>query len=98
MNEPSIATPTTTRADTRHIPPILLVDDQPARLLTYESVLNGLNVQCVRATSGHEALKRLLERDFAVILLDVNMPGMGDSRSPGSCMNTLGWNVFPSSS
>jgi signal transduction histidine kinase len=55
---------------------ILLVDDQPARLLSYEAVLLGLNVRCVRALSGAEALERLLEEEFAAILLDVNMPGM----------------------
>ena len=57
-------------------PCILLVDDQPARLLTYESVLSGLEVHCIKALSGEEALKKLLEQEFAVILLDVNMPGM----------------------
>jgi PAS domain S-box-containing protein len=57
-------------------PRILLVDDQPSRLLTYESILAGLNVQCVWAFSGTEALGRLLKDEFAVILLDVNMPGM----------------------
>src|SRR5687767_1703121 len=55
---------------------ILLVDDQPARLLSYEAVLLGLGVQCVRALSGRQALERLLEQDFAAILLDVNMPEM----------------------
>ena len=55
---------------------ILLVDDQPSRLLTYESLLSGLSVECVWAFSGTEALGRLLKDDFAVILLDVNMPGM----------------------
>ena len=55
---------------------ILLVDDQPSRLLTYESILSGLGVECVWAFSGPEALGRLLKDDFAVILLDVNMPGM----------------------
>src|SRR5689334_9009965 len=55
---------------------ILLVDDQPSRLLTYESILSGLGVECVWAFSGTEALGRLLKDDFAVILLDVNMPGM----------------------
>ena len=55
---------------------ILLVDDQPSRLLTYESILSGLGVDCVWAFSGTEALGRLLKDDFAVILLDVNMPGM----------------------
>ena len=55
---------------------ILLVDDQPARLLSYEAILYGLGVQCVRALSGVQALERLLEQEFAAILLDVNMPEM----------------------
>jgi len=55
---------------------ILLVDDQPARLLTYEAMLNGLGVQCVRALSGREALERLLQQEFAVLVLDVSMPEM----------------------
>ena len=55
---------------------ILLVDDQPAKLLSYEAVLSGLGVQCVRALSGDEALGHLLKHDFATILLDVNMPRM----------------------
>jgi CheY-like chemotaxis protein len=57
-------------------PRILLVDDQPSRLLTYESILSGLGVECVSAFSGTEALARLLKDDFAVIVSDVNMPGM----------------------
>jgi signal transduction histidine kinase len=55
---------------------ILLVDDQPARLLSYEAILYGLGVQCVRALTGVQALERLLEQEFAAILLDVNMPEM----------------------
>lgn len=55
---------------------ILLVDDQPAKLLSYEAVLSGLGVSCMRALSGNEALGQLLKHDFAAILLDVNMPGM----------------------
>jgi PAS domain S-box-containing protein len=57
-------------------PSILMVDDQPARLLTYEAILSDLPLQCVRAHSGEEALALLLEHSFALILLDVNMPGM----------------------
>jgi PAS domain S-box-containing protein len=53
---------------------ILLVDDQPARLLTYEAILSGLEVNCVKAHSGAEALEKLLSQQFAVILLDVQMP------------------------
>lgn len=63
-------------ADPRPCTSILLVDDQPARLLTYEAVLSGIDVECVRALSGREALKQLLTREFALILLDVNMPDM----------------------
>ena len=64
-------------ADSReHQASILLVDDQPARLLSYEAVLAGLGAECVGALSGREALKHLLEKDFAAIILDVNMPEM----------------------
>jgi PAS domain S-box-containing protein len=55
---------------------ILLVDDQPQRLLSYEAILAELGENLVRAQSGTEALARLMENEFAVILLDVNMPGM----------------------
>jgi signal transduction histidine kinase len=55
---------------------VLLVDDQPARLLSYESILGGLGQNLIRAYSGIEALQQLLRGDFAVILLDVSMPGM----------------------
>ncbi len=55
---------------------ILLVDDQPANLLALEALLADLGHQLVPARSGAEALRHLLDRDFAVILLDVRMPGM----------------------
>jgi signal transduction histidine kinase len=55
---------------------ILLVDDQPGRLLSYEAILGELGENLVRARSGNEALARLMEMEFAVILLDVNMPDM----------------------
>src|ERR1044072_123352 len=55
---------------------ILLVDDQPARLPSYQAIADGLGVRCVRALSGAQALERLLEQEFAAILLDVNMPEM----------------------
>ncbi|HVQ45468.1 MAG TPA: response regulator [Gemmatimonadales bacterium] len=55
---------------------ILLVDDQPANLVALEAMLEDLGQNLVRAESGREALKRLLNDDFAVILLDVKMPEM----------------------
>src|SRR5437879_10444092 len=55
---------------------ILLVDDQPARLLTYQSVLSELGQNLVCAHSGLEALDKLMREEFAVVLLDVSMPEM----------------------
>ena len=55
---------------------ILLVDDQPSRLLTYESVLADLGLNLVSVRSGLEALDKLMRQEFAVVLLDVSMPGM----------------------
>jgi signal transduction histidine kinase/DNA-binding response OmpR family regulator len=55
---------------------ILVVDDLPEKLLVLETILEGLGQNVVTALSGREALRRLLERDYAVILLDVNMPDM----------------------
>jgi PAS domain S-box-containing protein len=56
--------------------PILLVDDQPENLRTLEAVLEPLGYPLHTATSGHGALRMLLEQDFAMILLDVRMPGL----------------------
>src|SRR3954447_10687823 len=55
---------------------ILLVDDLPEKLLVLESVLTELGERIVTARSGEEALRLVLDQEFAVILLDVNMPGM----------------------
>ncbi|HEX5463072.1 MAG TPA: ATP-binding protein [Steroidobacteraceae bacterium] len=55
---------------------ILVVDDLPEKRLAYAVILEGLDAEVVMACSGEEALKRVLEEEFAVILLDVNMPGM----------------------
>ncbi|MDB5866264.1 MAG: response regulator [Betaproteobacteria bacterium] len=55
---------------------ILLVDDQPGRLMSYDAILNVLGQNLVHARSGTEALQKLMEGDYAAILLDVNMPGM----------------------
>jgi len=55
---------------------ILLVDDQPGKLLSYEVMLGGLGENLIRAGSGKEALEQLLKQDVAVILLDVCMPDL----------------------
>jgi two-component system, sensor histidine kinase and response regulator len=55
---------------------ILLVDDQPNKLIAHEAILEELGQNIVKAQSGSEALECLLKQDFAVILLDVKMPGM----------------------
>jgi CheY-like chemotaxis protein len=55
---------------------ILLVDDRAENLLALEAILEPLGQLLIRATSGPDALKRVLETEFAVILLDVQMPGM----------------------
>ena len=55
---------------------VLVVDDQPDKLLALEAALSELGENIVTAGSGREALRRLLDQDFAVILLDVNMPDM----------------------
>ncbi len=55
---------------------ILVVDDLPEKLLVIETILEGLGENVVKARSGREALRHLLDCEFAVILLDVNMPDM----------------------
>jgi CheY-like chemotaxis protein len=67
----------------RDVPPagaekecILIVDDLPGNLLVYETILEELGENIIRANSGEEALRLVLKQDFAVILLDVNMPTM----------------------
>jgi len=57
-------------------PSILIVDDSPDKLVALEAILRELEVEIVTARSGKEALRRLLRQDFAVVLLDVRMPGM----------------------
>jgi signal transduction histidine kinase len=68
--------PMTTTGDSGVLPPpvnVLLVDDTPGNLVALSSVLEELGQNLVEARSGEEALRRLLEQDFAVILLDVQM-------------------------
>jgi signal transduction histidine kinase/DNA-binding response OmpR family regulator len=53
---------------------ILVVDDLPDKLLVYRSILESLGQNLITVNSGEEALREVLQRDFAVVLLDVNMP------------------------
>lgn len=55
---------------------ILIVDDRPEKLLTLAAALEPLGREIVTAGSGRDALRHLMTGDFAVVLLDVNMPGM----------------------
>ena len=55
---------------------ILLVDDQPGKLLSYEAILGELNENLIKCSSGTEALECLLKNDVAVVLTDVSMPGI----------------------
>src|SRR6202171_1909892 len=53
---------------------ILMVDDQPAKLLSYEAILGELGENLIKAASGKEALEILLKTNVAVVLMDVSMP------------------------
>src|ERR1700691_3784186 len=53
---------------------ILMVDDQPGKLLSYEAILAELGENLIKANSGKEALEHLLKTDVAVVLMDVSMP------------------------
>ena len=55
---------------------LLLVDDRPENLLALEALLEPLGPELVLAASGEEALRHLLQEEFAAILLDVQMPGL----------------------
>jgi CheY-like chemotaxis protein len=67
----------TSASNERSLARILLVDDRRDNLLALEAMLQGLPIQAVSVISGEEALKKLLVEDFALILLDVQMPTMG---------------------
>ncbi len=55
---------------------VLIVDDTPSKLVALAAIVSGMALEIVTASSGEQALRQLLKRDFAVILLDVNMPTM----------------------
>jgi two-component system NtrC family sensor kinase len=58
------------------LPAVLVTDDVPANLVAMQGLLDGMGCEVVLAKSGNEALRHLLRRDFAVVLLDVQMPEM----------------------
>jgi signal transduction histidine kinase/DNA-binding response OmpR family regulator len=66
---------------------ILLVDDRPENLLAYQASLAELDLELVFAGSGTEALKQVLAHEFALVLLDVNMPGMDGFETAGLIRN-----------
>ncbi len=82
MSASSSAMTPATRRNNLHQEPlpwkakILIVDDNPENLVALEAVLESTQYEMVRASSGREALRYLLEEDFAAILLDVKMPDM----------------------
>src|SRR3954451_21419673 len=55
---------------------ILIVDDEPRNLVALEAVLEGRGLRVVKARSGEEALRQLLNQQFALIILDIHMPGL----------------------
>ena len=71
--DPSVAPPQAEEPDRANI---LIVDDRPDKLLVYRTLLEELDQNLFTASSGDEALRQVLEREFALILLDVNMPGL----------------------
>src|SRR5258706_8656946 len=62
---------------------ILVVDDEPNSLAAMEQLLSGPDRNVVTASSGQEALRRILKNDFALILMDVRMPAMDGFETAG---------------
>ena len=73
---PTRVGPSGTREQSNGPPAILLVDDHPANLMALKAILDQLGCDLVDARSGREALEQIEMRDFAVILMDVQMPQM----------------------
>ena len=76
-------------------PVILAVDDHPSNLLALEAVLEPLGYRIVQASSGAEALKRLGENDFVLILMDVHMPGLDGYQTTALIRQRERWRDVP---
>ncbi|MDF1820649.1 MAG: response regulator [Alcanivoracaceae bacterium] len=76
MNEPLQANDETSGQEFNPELSVLIVDDTPENLVALEVVLDDVDCTLVTASSGNEALGKLLKQDFALVLLDVQMPGM----------------------
>src|SRR5215510_11100412 len=76
MTAPALSIQQESEPVAEHRTKILLVDDTPENLVSLEAALSGLGEDLVTASSGKEALRYLLQDDFAAILLDVRMPDM----------------------
>ncbi|MBI3547539.1 MAG: response regulator [Elusimicrobia bacterium] len=77
------AEPPVSRGEARERINILLVDDQPANLFALEALLDGKEYSIVKAFSGQQALRCMLKQDFALVLLDVVMPGLDGFETAG---------------
>ena len=71
------------KSDVQQYSKILLVDDRPANLVAMETILKSLKVSLFKANSGEEALSLLVRHRFALILLDVQMPGLDGFETAG---------------
>ncbi|HXB04684.1 MAG TPA: response regulator, partial [Candidatus Angelobacter sp.] len=74
---------------------ILVVDDRPAKLIAMEALLADLGENVVCVASGADALRQLPEREFAVILLDVNMPDMDGFETAALIRQRPRWQHVP---
>lgn len=74
---------------------VLLVDDRHENLVALQALLGDLGAQLVVASSGNEALRHLMDKDFAVILLDVQMPGMNGFETASLIRSRSKWSSTP---
>jgi hypothetical protein len=68
---------------------VLVVDDHRANRLAVEAVLEPLRLEFMMAASGEDALRHLLQEEFALVVLDVHMEGWTGSRPPGSAKGSI---------